>query len=158
MTDRFDFMLSRNAFGRLVYTAADGTACEGVTPVRAFPVAAPEHGISLVGGDGRELAWIDTLDALPAEMQALLREELAAREFFPEIRRLQTVSGFTTPSTWEVETDRGATRLVLKGEEDIRRLGQGAVMITDSHGLQFLIRDLSALDKHSRRLLDRFLT
>jgi hypothetical protein len=152
------FALERNAFGRLVFTAADGTRVEGVTPVRAFPVAAPEEGLSLVGPDGHELAWVERLAELPAEPQALLREELAAREFFPEIRRLHKVSSFTTPSRWEVDTDRGAATLVLKGEEDIRRLAAGSVLITDSHGLQFLIRDLQALDKASRRLLDRFLT
>jgi hypothetical protein len=67
------------------------------------------------------------------------------------------VSSFATPSTWTVETDRGPTDLVLKGEEDIRRLGQGVLLVVDAHGVQFLIRDLAHMDKHSRRLLDRFL-
>ena len=30
-------------------------------------------------------------------------------------------------------------------------------LIADSHGIQFLVRDMRTLDKHSRRLLDRFL-
>ncbi|MBS0330036.1 MAG: DUF1854 domain-containing protein, partial [Proteobacteria bacterium] len=64
---------------------------------------------------------------------------------------------FATPSTWTVETDRGETRFILKGEEDIRRLGAAALLISDSHGVQYLIRDLSRLDKTSRRLLDRFM-
>ncbi|MEW5889743.1 MAG: DUF1854 domain-containing protein [Pseudomonadota bacterium] len=149
--------LSRNAFGRLVLVAADGTVHEGVVPVRAFPVAAPEEGISLVSAEGHELAWIDRLADLPAEMRALVEEELASREFVPEILRLRRVSSFATPSTWEVETDRGDTSFVLKGEEDIRRLGANGLLIADSHGIQFLVRDLTALDKTSRRLLDRFL-
>jgi hypothetical protein len=86
-----------------------------------------------------------------------VEDELARREFVPEIRRLHRVSSFATPSTWEVETDRGETSFVLRGEEDIRRLGVSALLIADSHGIQFLIRDLSALDRHSRKLLDRFL-
>jgi hypothetical protein len=156
MTTR-DFRLSRNAFGRLVLTAADGTTHEGVVPVRAFPLAAPEEGISLVSADGHELAWIDRLADLPPQLRALVEEELASREFVPEIRRLRRVSSFATPSTWEVETDRGDTSFVLKGEEDIRRLGANGLLIADSHGIQFLVRDLTALDKASRRLLDRFL-
>ena len=152
-----DFRLSRNAFGRLVLTAADGTVHEGVVPVRAFPIAAPEEGISLVSAEGHELAWIDRLADLPPQPRALVEEELASREFVPEIRRLRRVSSFATPSTWEVETDRGDTSFVLKGEEDIRRLGANGLLIADSHGIQFLIRDLTALDKASRRLLDRFL-
>jgi hypothetical protein len=47
--------------------------------------------------------------------------------------------------------------LVLKGEEDIRRLSQSQLMIADTHGIQFLIRDIGTLDRNSRKLLDRFL-
>jgi uncharacterized ferredoxin-like protein len=46
---------------------------------------------------------------------------------------------------------------VLKGEEDIRRIAHATLLIADSHGVQFLIRDTDALDKASRKLLDRFL-
>lgn len=151
------FRLSRNAFGQLVLTTGEGEAHEGVVPVRAFPIAAPAEGISLVSTEGRELAWVDHLDGLPAATRTLVEEELARREFVPEISRLSHVSSFSTPSTWQVETDRGPTEFVLKGEEDIRRLGASSLLIADSHGIQFLIRDLRALDKASRRLLDRFL-
>ncbi len=152
-----DFELNRNAFGRLVLTAANGEIHEGVVPVRAFPIAAPEEGIALLGEDGHELAWIDRLADLPAQLRGLVVDELARREFMPEIRRLRQVSSFATPCTWEVETDRGETSFVLKGEEDIRRLGTSSLLIADAHGIQFLIRDLAALDRHSRKLLDRFL-
>ncbi len=157
MTKAIDFRLSRNAAGRLAFTVADGEVHEGVVPVRAFPIAAPDQGIALVSADGHELAWIDRLDELPHEIKTVIEEELASREFMPEIRRLRQVSSFATPSTWEVETDRGDTAFVLKGEEDIRRIGGSTLLIADSHGIQFLIRDLLALDRHSRKLLDRFL-
>lgn len=152
-----DYSLHRNPFGRLVLTAADGSTHEGVVPVRAFPVAAPDEGISLVGTEGHELAWIDDLRAAPEAIRGLIAEELAGRDFMPVISRLVSVSSFATPSTWTVETDRGPTSFVLKGEEDIRRLPGGVLMISDSHGVQFLIRELHALDRHSRKLLDRFL-
>lgn len=153
----FDFKVSRNAFGQLVLTAPDGNVHENVVPVRAFPIAAPQEGIALVSADGHELVWIAHLTDLPEDARALVEEALANREFVPEIRRLRHVSSFATPTTWEVETDRGDTRFVLKGEDDIRRLGPSSLLIADSHGSQFLIRDLNALDKTSRKLLDRFL-
>lgn len=152
-----DFILSRNAFGQLVASTADGQQHTGVVPVRAHPITAPDEGISLLDADGHEAAWIERLDALPAAMRALIEEELQTREFMPEIRRLHRVSSFATPSTWEVDCDRGRTRFILKGEEDIRRLANGILLISDAHGIQFMIRDLAALDRHSRRLLDRFL-
>jgi hypothetical protein len=66
------------------------------------------------------------------------------------------VSSFSTPSTWTVETDRGH-QLVLKTEDDIRRLERGRLLITGSQGIVYQIRDLLALDRGSRRLLERFL-
>jgi len=151
------FSLTRNAFGRLVFRSADGQVHEGVVPVRAFPIAAPDRGLALVDRDGHELAWIDALTDLPAPARRLIEEELAAREFLPQIRRIVHVSSFATPSTWQVETDRGHAELILNGEEDIRRIGAATLLIADSHGIQFLVRDVTALDRHSRKLLDRFL-
>lgn len=150
-----DLQLSRSAFGRLILATPEGP--QEVVPVRAFPIAEPDRGISLVDGDGHERAWIDRLAELPAAQRALVEEELGSREFVPEIRALRDVSSFATPSTWQVDTDRGPCALVLKGEEDIRRLSQTMLMIADSNGIQYLIRDLGLLDRHSRRLLDRFL-
>lgn len=152
-----DFQLMRNTFGRLVLTASDGSVCNGVVPVRAFPIAAPGEGIALVGPDGHEAGWIERLDQLPAALRQLVEEELARREFVPEILRIHEVSSFATPSTWKIDTDRGETTLVLWGEEDIRRLGKSGLLIEDSHGIHFLVRDINRLDRASRRLLDRFL-
>lgn len=151
------FTLQRDSYGRLVLTLADGTAHEGVVPVRAFPLAAPEEGVSLVGTDGRELVWVPLLGDLPAGARALIEEELASREFVPTVLRIDGVSSFSTPSTWSVVTDRGATLFVLKGEEDIRRLADGALLIASGEGIHFRIANRWALDRKSRSVLERFL-
>lgn len=152
------FTLSRNALGKLVYLGADGIPHEGVTPVRAFALSAPDVGLSLVSAEGKELQWIDRLDDLPEENSRLIVEDLAQREFMPVISRIISVGSFATPSTWRVETDRGATDLILKSEDDIRRLrGTPALLIADSNGIHYLIRDRGALDTHSQKILKRFL-
>lgn len=151
------FTLSRDPFGRMVLTSADGTDHRGVVPARAFPILDPRGGLALMSSDGHELVWIDDPALLPRATRSLLEEELAAREFMPEIEEILEVSSFATPSTWRVTTDRGETRFVLKGEESIRRLPGGMLLIADSHGLQYLIRHSPGLDRASRRLLDRFL-
>ena len=151
------FELRRDAFGRLVLTDAQGAEHVGVLAVRAFPIHAADEGIALVDGDGHELAWVPCLDQLDEPRRALLAEALEQREFMPELRRVHGVSSFATPSTWDVDTDRGRTQFVLKGEEDIRRLAGSALLIADNHGIHYLIRDRSALDAHSRKILDRFL-
>lgn len=150
--------LHRNAHGSLVLTMPGYIPQSGVTPVRAFPLAAPSEGLSLLGRSGQELLWIERLDEVPAALRTLIEEELAVREFAPTILRIHRVSSFSVPSTWQVDTDRGATQLVLKAEEDIRRLrGRTTLLIAAADGVSYRVPDSTALDKTSRRLLERFL-
>lgn len=149
--------LRRDAFGKLVLTDADGIEHVGVVPVRAFPIQAPSQGISLVRDGGKEVAWIDDMATLDPQLRTLVQSELDGREFMPEISSIVAVSSFATPCTWTVKTDRGDTEFTLKGEEDMRRIGETSLIIADAHGIQFLIRDMFTIDKNSRRILDRFL-
>ena len=152
-----EFTLSRDSYGQLVLTSKNGEAHVGIVPVRAFPIGAPDEGIALVNTEGHEVGWVERLADLPPALGQLVEEELASREFVPEIESIAAVSSFACPSTWQVSTDRGPAELVLKGEEDIRRLSQTRLLIADANGIQFLVRDLNRLDRHSRKLLDRFL-
>jgi hypothetical protein len=154
---KLDFTLTRDPHGRLNLTLPDGSVHEGVVPVRAFPISEPEGGLSLVSADGHELCWLDRLTDLPEDRRSLIEAELTMREFTPTILRIIDVSTFSTPSTWTVETDRGRTDMVLKSEDDIRRLGDGRLLIATAQGLQFGIQQASSLDRHSRKLLERFL-
>jgi hypothetical protein len=130
---------------------------EGVSPVRAFPIQAPNQGISMVLGDGKEVGWIDDMAALAPQVRELVADELEGREFMPEILHVTDVSSYATPCTWFVKTDRGDTEFTLKGEEDIRRIGDASLLVSDNHGINFLIRDMYTIDKHTRKILDRFL-
>lgn len=152
-----DFSLEHDPHGALVLVAGDGTRHVGVVPVRAFPLTEPEAGLSLLGADGHELAWVDQLADLPPAARAAVAQELALREFVPVILRIRSVSTFATPSTWQIDTDRGPTALVLDAEENIRRLAGTALLIADAHGLLYQVRDRFGLDRGSRKLLERFL-
>jgi hypothetical protein len=111
-----------------------------------------------VNTDGEEVGWVDRLVDLAEPAQSLIRQELAAREFMPVIAQIVAVSSFSTPCTWTVETDRGRTEFVLRGDEDIRRIGKdNALLIADNHGIQYLVRDQFALNAASKKILDRFL-
>lgn len=152
------WVLERTPFGKLVLTNAQGECFEGVVPVRAFPIQAPEDGVSVVDVDGHEVAWIAQLGALHASAQEMLRQELTRREFMPVLQRIEAVSSFSTPCTWTVQTDRGRCEFVLRGDEDIRRIGTAhGLLISDAHGIHYLVPDQFALDAHSKKILDRFL-
>ncbi len=152
-----NFQLHCDNFGRLVLTDAEGVRHEGVTPVRAFPIAAPEEGLSLINFEGHEVGWVDRVADLPPALRDIVEADLRSREFVPEIERIASVSSFACPSTWQVHSFRSAAApaeigaLALRGAPPIR------LLLADANGIQFLVRDLSTLDKQSRKLLDRFL-
>ncbi|MBX9609964.1 MAG: DUF1854 domain-containing protein [Gammaproteobacteria bacterium] len=152
-----DFTLHEDARGRLQLRLADGRTFEGVVPVRAFPLGAPEEFIGLVANDGHEVLHIPRLADLPEPTRELLARHIRQREFVPRIEAIESCTAFATPTTWTVRTDRGRTELILKAEEDIRRLGQGRLLVTNSHGLHFEVADLAKLDATSRRILARFM-
>jgi hypothetical protein len=103
------------------------------------------------------LAWIERLDAAPAALREHIDAALADAEFAPKITRIHRVQSATEPSQWDVETDRGRTRFVVKNDDDVRRLDGRRAIIVDSHGIRYLIDDARALDAYSRRVLERFL-
>jgi hypothetical protein len=148
--------LERDSLGRLVFVDSHGTRHIGVHPVRAFPITAPGAGIGIMDQSGKELFWYPDVAVITKAELGLIEEELAAREFMPVIEKITHVSTFATPSIWDIETDRGPTRIRLKAEEDIRRIAGNTLLIADSNGMQFLIKDATQLDKVSKRLLDRF--
>ncbi|MHB8921093.1 MAG: cyanophycin metabolism-associated DUF1854 family protein [Halothiobacillus sp.] len=148
---------SLDAFDRLLWHAPESQTPIPVVPVRAFPIAAPEESIALVDEHGHERVWIDRMDDLGCDMAQLLRQALTSRELTPTILRIKDVSRFATPSVWHIDTDHGATELTLNTEDDIRHLPSGGFLVADKFGLQFKIPNRSFLDRHSQRLLARFL-
>lgn len=153
-----EFDLQCDAFGHWVLQQPGRPAVRDVQVVGAFPLTAPDEAISVVGPDGHECLFIAHLDQLADPALSTVRQALKERQFSPQIERIRSVSTFATPSNWQVDTDRGPTELLLKGEEDIRRLpGSRRLLITSGHGVVFEIADSAQLDKASRRLLERFL-
>ena len=147
--------LERDAHGRLSLTHADGTRHDGLTALRCFPLTDPDRHVALVDAKGRERWHVEELSTLPVDMRALVVEELSRREFMPVVRRIVSVQPRSEPSTWEVETDRGRTTFTLASEDQVRRLGEGA-LVTDVHGVRYRIDSTSRLDAGSRALLRRY--
>jgi hypothetical protein len=150
-------VFSYDPLGRLVFRDGAGREYVDVTPVRGFPISAPDYGVSICDSSGRELMWIERLTDLPAAAREILEADLAQREFMPVLRRIVRISANSEPCEWDVETDRGRTRFLLKIDEDVRRLDGCRAMVTDSNGVSYLIPDVSALDTASRRYLERYL-
>jgi uncharacterized protein DUF1854 len=152
----FDLNVIQDQWGQLVLTLKDGTVHRGVDPIRCFPLTDPDRSIALVDLDGRELVNLPSLDVLNPTAREAIHRELVEREFAPVIWRITATSVPNPPCQWTVETDRGSTSFQLESEDDIRKLGQGAV-IADSNGVRYKIQDISALDVHSQRIIRRLI-
>ncbi len=150
-----EFSLHIDEWGRLVLTDANGQMHAGVSPVRAFPLTDPDHWMSIVDQRGTELACIPDPQKLPHATRETLFAALAKNEFIPVIER---IADATTgePAEWRVITNRGERTFVLKGDDDIRSLPDGRLIVTDSDGVRYLIPEVRKLDGHSRRVLERF--
>ncbi len=152
-----DVVLRRDAWGRLVLVDRDGVEHGDVSPVRAFPLGDPDGGVAICDATGKELAWIERLDATGSELREQLERAFADVEFAPKISRIHHVQSATEPSQWDVETDRGRTRFVVKNDDDVRRLDDRRALVVDAHGIRYVIDDTRSLDAYSRRVLERFL-
>ena len=146
----------RDSTGRLVLTDAQGDLHLGVEPVRSFPISDPDRLIAVLDSNGRELACIADLADLPADSALLIRQELAEREFLPQIERIVSVQMNKEPHEWNVITDRGSVQFLMR-DDDIRRLGPTRAILVDMHGVRFYIPDSRQLDAKSRRILTQYL-
>jgi ATP-binding cassette subfamily B protein len=127
-----------------------------VRPRRCFPLTNPERFVCLVDERGSERACIETASELDEASQRVLLAVLKHSEFLPRIERIEHVTVEATRSEWRVATDRGQRRFVVEQEDHIRRLDDGRHLITDSHGMRYLVPAPAELDPDSRRWLGRF--
>jgi hypothetical protein len=151
------FSLQQDTFGNLELTLEDGQVFKQVKVIRAFPISNPENGFSIVSQDSKELVWFETIEELSSKDQEIVKYALKQVEFIPVISRITNLNTYALPSIWEIETDRGTTRLKLKNEQDIRRVSNEALLITDANGIQYLIKNRKTIDKFSKKVLDRFM-
>ncbi len=154
---QINFTFERDAWQRLVMILPDGNRHPAVEPVRAFPISDPARSISICDSEGREVLYLESLDAVSAENRAIIEQELAQREFVPRITRIINHPTDAEPAEWKVDTDRGITSFHVDNTDAVRRQEPHQISIVDSLGIRYLIPDTTKLDPASRSVLDRFL-
>jgi len=85
-----DWRLRESTQGKLALYKGNQLVADQVMPVLAFPFSAPDESISIVDEYSKELAWLDRLDQLDADSQAVVKNYLAVREFRPTVSVLRT--------------------------------------------------------------------
>lgn len=149
-----DMPLTAHGRGELLLTA-NGSS-HAVYPVRSFPLTLPQHWVSLVDAKGREIAIIESLDALDGARRELIESALRVREFLPVITEIHRINVESAHSEWAVSTNRGDTKFTLGHDDHVRTLTKDRFVVTDSQGMRYLVHDINQLDPKSRRLLARY--
>jgi ATP-binding cassette subfamily B protein len=139
-----------------LWAHAPGTARLAVFARRAFPLSNPENFVSLVDEHHFERGSFVSLDVLPAEARSVLERALEKSDFLPNIQQIEAIVQEATLSRWQVRTDRGPRQFIVDQDDHVRPLEDGRHLISDSHGMRYLVPVPSALDAASRKLLARF--
>ncbi len=133
---------------------------EDVKLIPAFPISRPNRFVYLSDSDGNEIGLLIEPRRLDRESRELVLQQADEAYFMPRILRIGRVEerpGLGI-ARWEVETDRGWNSFeVVSRSESVWYVGRNRLVIRDADGNRYLIEDLTALDKRSRRLADLYL-
>lgn len=136
-----------------------GTVYQRVAVHRCFPFSAPDAYISIRESDesSQEIGLISSLDDWDKDTQAMLREQLELRYFSPKITRIKHVKEEYGYAYWDVGTDRGDCRFVVRmGSGTVIHIGGGRYLVTDVDGNRFEIPNIQALSPQEMKKLDMF--
>jgi hypothetical protein len=137
-----------------------GYVYETVKLVPAFPISRPNRFVYFHDADGKEIGLLIEPRRLDRESRELVLQQADEAYFMPRILRIGRIDekpGMGI-ARWEVETDRGWNSFeMVSRSESVWYVGRNRLVIRDADGNRYLIEDLNALDKRSRRLADLYL-
>ena len=132
-------------------TRADGEVFEPLEPRRLFPVSRLDEYITLLDGEGVEVAVIRSLRDLSDSSLEAIKYSLDDYYLVPKIIRILSVTEKYGTLHWSVETDRGFKEFDVRNRNhDVKVYSDGKVRVRDSDDNRYVIDDYRKLDKHSR--------
>ncbi|RKY00056.1 hypothetical protein DRP77_12210 [Candidatus Poribacteria bacterium] len=136
----------------------DGRVYRGVTPARLFPLSEPDGWISVLDEEGEEIGILKSLKGMDDGSRRLLVEELRKRYIMPVVKRFLSCRERFEVVEWEVETDRGVKKFLLRNpEENVKRPYPISLILVDVDGNRYYVPDIRKLDRKSLELIERYL-
>ena len=127
-------------------TIQDDRSWREVRVARAFPFSDPNRYIGLRDGDDKDIGILTKLDDLDTESNKIIADELERRYFTPRVERVLSVEEQFGVVTWEVETDRGTRRFLVRNLRDNSfPLGPNRLMVTDTDGNRYEFADVRTM-------------
>ncbi len=133
----------------------NGEDLKRVSLSKAFPFSHSSCYISVKGKDNKEIGLIQDISAFSLETLSLFTEELERRYLLPLISRINSVKEEFGYAYWDVETDIGAKRFIIrKDNNSFIPLSENRVLVVDVDGNRFEIPDYTKLDSKSYRIIE----
>ncbi len=155
--DNAEFARTEGGFVSLKF---GGQVWERVHIVRLFPFTNPDKYISVRTPEERsqEIGVIEDMKKLPKKTRELVESQLNLRYFTPIIEKVIDIKDEYGYAYFHVLTDRGECRFTINmGGNDVVRLTESRLLITDLDENRFEIPDVFALTQKEQRKLDLFL-
>ena len=131
-----------------------GEKLTALEPRRLFPLSGLRNYITLLDSDLKEKAIIRNIDTLMPESKAVIEECLETYYLIPRITAVLNIVEKFGILKWTIMTDRGERTIRIKNRHsDIKTLYDGRILVRDANDNRDEIPDVSALDKHSQKLL-----
>jgi len=147
----------RRENGKLTMMMDGAEEAGEIRVLRLFPLSDPEGWVSVIAVDGREIGIVRTLDELDPDSRNTVLDVLFRRYAVPQIARIVACREKFDLVEWEVETDRGGCRFVMRNpRETIQRAGNNRLALMDVEGNRYDVPDLDALDARSRTAIERY--
>lgn len=148
-------IFEKTAGGFLTLKVNGEKTYDRVNLYRSFPLTKPEEYISVRDVDKNEIGLIRNVSDLSAEMQELVRFDLARRYFTPEITKISSLKDEYGHVYMNVETDCGNKHITVpNGSSNFIRLSEVRLMLVDIDGNRFSIPDYEKMDSKSVKLLE----
>jgi hypothetical protein len=146
--------LNSNAAGQLLLHSQGGSI--PVRPVACFPWSEPNNYISLRNEAGTEVGFIHSSAELDHSSRTALEMTLRQTRFVFEVTGIEKVEDEFELRTWSVKTHQGPRSFQTKLDDWPRTLKKGDVIIRDLSGDLYHIKDPTALDAASQKLIFAF--
>ena len=146
--------IERESGGQLCLIQGDKSVRVIVRP--CFPWSQPDRFLSLRSEDGREIALVENIEALPESSRAALETAMAETRFTFKITGIKRIRKDFELRVWEVETTQGARTFETKLDAWPLTLIDGSIVLRDLAGDLYHIPDPGKLDRKSARLLWAF--
>lgn len=138
----------------------NGTTYDRVSVVRLFPFTDPDRyiGIRTPDENSKEIGVIEDMSSMSSDVVELLTQQLNLNYFTPQIQKILSIKDEYGCAYFHVMTDKGECKFAINmGGNNITKLSDTRLLITDLDENRFEIHDVLALTQKEQKKLDLFL-